>query len=403
MKKPAGDWRFLLGFTAVVLALIVVTGILAPEREDRNPVPTTWNSGAGGAKAAWLLLAQLGYQEIRWERPESELASVDAAHATLILAEPSPSFAAFTDKDRKQPFVDFLRRGGHIVATGSLSALLLPDAAVAPSDRLYNELCFTTPDGPGSLARAGEVEMATPVRWNRNDPSVRVEQLCGNDPVVVSYAVGKGQVIWWASATPLTNQGLHNSGNLRLLLASLGAKDRTLYFDEYLHGINMSPWTVTGGTPLTGIFIQTACIAALLLFSFARGSGPRRALVQPPRASPLEFIESMGALYAKAGAASVAVAAAQRRFSDFLAAQAGIPAETLRSGPAGIAAAVRNRFGCDTSALAKDLEAAQQALYEPPTSATALVLVRRLDRHTATLRDQIRKPQDNRNRAQRIA
>ncbi|HEX4066547.1 MAG TPA: DUF4350 domain-containing protein [Acidobacteriaceae bacterium] len=403
MKKPGGDWRFLLGFTAVVLGLIVVTGILAPDREDRNPVPTTWNSGAAGAKAAWLLLAQLGYNEVRWERPESELSSIDAAHATLVLAEPSPSLTAFSDKTRKQPFIDFLHRGGRILATGSLSAILLPDAAVSTSDRLYTELCFTTPDGPGSLASAGEVEMAARVRWNRNDPSVRVEQLCGSDPVVVSYAVGRGQIIWWASATPLTNRGLHNDGNLRLLLASVGATDRTVYFDEYLHGINASPWTTTRGTPLTGILIQIGCIAALLLFSFARGSGPHRALVQPPRASPLEFVESMGALYAKAGVGSVAVAAAQRRFSAFLSTQAGIPAETLRSGPAAIAAAVQVRLNCDTTALAADLEAAQQALYEPPSAATALVLVRRLDQHIANLTEQIRKPQDNRGKAQRIA
>jgi hypothetical protein len=403
MKKLTPDWKFLLGFSAAVILLIVVTGLLAPNRDDRDPTPTTWNTGAAGAKAAWLLLGQLGYNEVRWEHPEAELSSVDAAHATLIVAEPSPSFAAFSDKNRRQPFIDFLNRGGRIVATGSTSAMLLPGATVTTSDRFYTDLCFTTPEGPSPLARAGELEMAAPVAWNGKDPAVRVAQRCGNDPVVVSYPSGSGEVIWWASASPLSNQGLHNDSNLRLLLASVGDPSRTIYFDEYLHGVNDSPWSSTHGTPLTGIIVQTCCVAAVLLFSFARGTGPHRPLVQPPRTSPLEFVESMGALYAKAGASQVAIAAAERRLNEFLVHQGGLPAETLRSTPAAVAAAVHSRFHCDTRALAADLETARQAAYDVPRPAAALMLVRRIDQHIAALSDMILKPQQHNTYKQEIA
>lgn len=393
MKKSGSEWKFLAVFTAVVVVLIVVTGILAPNREDTDATPSTWNSGRAGAKAAWLLLGQLGYREVRWERPEGELKNIDAAHATLVLADPSPSFAAMNEKERRKPFEDFLHRGGHIVATGAFAAILLPDARVAGSDRLYTDLCYTVPEGPGPMARAGKLAMAAAVRWTRDDPAVRVEQMCGSDPVVVTYPQGSGQVIWWASSTPLSNQGLHQDGNLRLLLASIGSPDRTVYFDEYMHGMSESPWTSTAGTPLTGLIVQCCCCCALLLFSFSRGSGPRRALVQPPRASPLEFVESMGALYARAGASSVAISAAQRRLTDFLAHQGGLPAETLRSGPAAIATAVAARFGCDTTSLAADLEAARQSEYDARRPSEALALVRRLDEHIAELTARIRNPQ----------
>jgi hypothetical protein len=403
MKKLTGDWKFLLIFCGVVVALIIVTGILAPNREDRDPTPSTWNSGAAGAKAAYLLLDQLGYNEVRWEQPEAELSSIDAPHSTLILAEPSPSFAALTDKNRRQPFEDFLHRGGHIVATGATAAIFLPDAKVTQADRIFTDLCITAPEGHDPLARAGELEMAAPVRWNGDDPAVRVSQTCGDGAVVVSYPSGNGEVIWWASATPLTTQGLHNDGNLRLLLASVGGADRTVYFDEFMHGINESPWTTTHGTPLTGIVIQTCCVAALLLFSFARGSGPHRALVQPPRASPLEFVESMSALYAKAGASQVAIAAALRRLTEFLAHEGGLPPETLRSGPAAIAAAVKARFDCDTTTLTADLEAARQAEYDNPRPSVALAQVRRLDHHVAQLSAIIRNPQRNQQPTQGVA
>lgn len=392
MNRVCGEWKFLIIFTATVIVLIVITGILAPNREDRDPVPTSWNAGRAGAKAAWLLLGDLGYRTVRWERPESELAGVDAAHATLVVAEPSPGFAAISDKNRTQPFVDFLHRGGRIVATGPASAFLLPDAKVGESDRLYTELCDTTPASPDALGRAGSVALAVPVRWTRDDPDVRVAQRCGSDAVVVSYPVGSGEVIWWASSTPLSNQGLHQDANLRLLLASIGEHDRTIYFDEYLHGMKSDLWSAAHGTPLAALIVQSCCVGALLLFSFSRGSGPSRALVQPPRASPLEFVESMGALYARAGASRVAIAAAERRLTEFLVHEGGLPLETLRFGSAAIAAAVSARFGCDTSALAADLEAARQAEYDACRASEALALVRRLDQHIAQLTALIRNP-----------
>jgi len=393
MSRVRGEWKFLIIFVSTVMLLIVITAILAPNREDRDYVPTTWNTGRAGAKAAWLLLGDLGYRTERWSRPESELATLDAAHATLIAAEPSVAYAALTSKDRTQPFADFLHRGGRIIATGPGGAFLLPDAKVGESRRVYTGLCDTTPAGPDALARAGSVAMAVPLRWRGDDPSVRVAQRCGDDAVVVSYPVGRGEVVWWSSATPLSNEGLHQDASLRLLLASIGGRDRTIYFDEHLHGINADPWSTAHGTPLTALKVQLGCVGVLLLFSFSRGAGPRRSLVQPPRASPLEFVESMGALYARAGASRVAIAAAERRLAEFLTHDGGIPHEALRSGSAAIAAAVAARFGCDTAALAADLEAARQAAYDARSPSEALALVRRLDRHIAQLSDLIRNPQ----------
>jgi hypothetical protein len=100
----------------------------------------------------------------------------------------------------------------------------------------------------------------------------------------------------------------------------------------------------------------------------------------------------MGALYAKAGASRVAIAAAERRLAEFLAHEGGLPAETLRSGSGAIAAAVQARFGSDTAALAADLEAARQAEYDNPSPAAALAQVRRIDQHIATLAETIRNP-----------
>ena len=56
----------------------------------------------------------------------------------------------------------------------------------------------TTPEGPGELARAGSVEMVEGAQWSSDGARFEVEQRCGADAVVVRYAVGKGEAVWWA-------------------------------------------------------------------------------------------------------------------------------------------------------------------------------------------------------------
>ena len=144
------------------------------------------------------------------------------------------------------------------------------------------------------------------------------------------------------------------------------------------------------GTPVTALCWQLAAVALLLVLSFGRRSGPLRTLTAASRTSPLEFAESMGALYQKAGAADVAVGAAERRLMEFLHEEGGIPRETLRngpnSGPEAIAAAVAARFFYTTPDFAVDLKAAREAEFSKLSAKGALELVRRIDGHIAKLR-----------------
>lgn len=378
------DARLLLWVTAGVLCLILVTALLAPARGDYDYVPSTWNTGSAGAKAAYLLLPQLGYRTARWEQPAAKLAQVDAAHTTLVLADAYMS----TVRGEQKGIADFLKRGGRVLATGGPSALLLPSSSIKQTQRLFTSLCYTTPQSLSAMGRAGKVVMQAPVQWS--GARARVDQACGNDAVVVHYPVGAGEAVWWSSAEPLTNRGLHQDPNLHLLLASVGAPGRTVLFDEYIHGERKSLVSTMKGTPIAAIFWQLGLAALLLILSFSRRNGPIRALVGTPRTSPLEFAESMGALYGKAEATSVAVGAAERRLKEFLQNEGGIPLDTLRSGPEAIAAATAERFNRPQQDLEADLKAAREAEVTKLRPKAALHLVRRLDRHIAGLRAQIR-------------
>ena len=56
----SSDARLLFWLGGSVLLLIVLVSILAPKATDQDPKPTTYNNGSAGAKAALLLLTELG-------------------------------------------------------------------------------------------------------------------------------------------------------------------------------------------------------------------------------------------------------------------------------------------------------------------------------------------------------
>jgi len=382
------DRRFVLGILGAMLLVIVAFSVFAPANDDTDFSPTTYNSGSAGTKAAYLLLGELGYGAHRWEAPPDDLKNVDAAKTTLVLAE--PNFPTEGAKQVQAEIADFLSRGGHVLATGKEGAYFLPDAKTDAPSRMYQRLCFSTPEGQGPLARAGRVSLADYVRWTASEPRFRVSQLCGEDAVVVSYRYGAGEAIWWSSQMPLTNRGLKEDASLKLVLASVGGPDRSVLFDEYFHGERASLWDTAKGLPMRQIAWQCVAVAVLLVLSFGRRNGPLRLPVRLPRSSPLEFAESMGRLYRKAGATQAAVDGARRRLLKFLEEQCGVPREVLRSTPQAVVEAVEERLGGTWSMLGEHLSQASETEHHVVTLVSTLELVKALDRDQRDLAEQIR-------------
>src|SRR5262249_56120738 len=87
-----------------------------------------------------------------------------------------------------------------------------------------------------SLTRGGAIEMSPLAYWKQSSTEVLAHYADARRPIVVSFKVGKGQVIWWAASTPLSNFRISKSGNLDLLLNSLGgAKENRVLSDESFH------------------------------------------------------------------------------------------------------------------------------------------------------------------------
>jgi hypothetical protein len=378
----AKDRRLLLWCLGAVVGIAVLAGVFARnQNDDDNPLPSTYLTGRHGARAAFELLQSSGYRIERWEQPLGELAAEADAHTVVILAEPL-SF----QPEAVAAVRGILGRGGRVVVTGNIGGLLLPQTGAQRGQMVTKAPCKLTAQGLDPTADSGEVWMVPAAGWKPADPRHRVEYNCAGDPAVVEYAPASGgQVVWWASSTPLENGSIGRANNLDFFLNSLGPREGHRFFwDESLHGEVNSAWIYARGPAWTTLIGGTLLLALLMVFSFSRRAGPVRDLPQPPRATPVEFIEALGSLYAKAGAAPTAVAITWERFRRRMGELCG--QNGLRWSAAETAAALRRRFPQASPELEADLEACAEAINDdqlPPKK--ALALVQALDRHAALL------------------
>jgi hypothetical protein len=375
------DRRLLLWCLLVAVVLAAITGFLLPNgNHDDNRLPSSYLSGQHGALAAYETLLRSGYQVERWERPLGELAAVAGPETVVIFAQP------FTRETEDIKAVrEIVERGGRVIATGFWGGYILPGESSDTPKEFSFSACKLEPEGLDPLAGSGEVWMVPEATWQVGHPSDRVQYSCAGQPAVVEYNWGKGHVVWWASSTPLENGSLARARNLDFFLISLGpVEGHHFYWDESLHGEIRSNWSFVSGPALTLLRIGLPVLAALILFSFSRRSGPERELPPPVRATPVEFIEALGSLYRNAGAGSTSVSIAWERFRRHALALCGLRGQRMNA--AEVAAALRRRFPAADAALEADLAACEEASGdEAITPREALRLVQSLDRHRAKL------------------
>jgi hypothetical protein len=134
-------------------------------------------------------------------------------------------------------------------------------------------------------------------------------------------------------------------------------------------------WSYVGRTPLVWAGAQLALGLCLAFVSFARRRGPIRPRRDEPRTSPIEFIETMGALYERGREAGPAVSTARGRVRRLLAGRSGLSAAASDDR----LAAAAQRYGLDRAGVESLLDRARLAAEDPATSERdAVALVREL-------------------------
>jgi len=351
----SGDRRILQIAAAAFIALVVLGFMLAPSNTD-SETASTYSTASGGAKAAYLLLQELGYHVERWQKPASELKA--DSHTVLVIVDA----AVLPDAKQKNAVEKFIAGGGRVITTGIEGAMFLPEnsSEFNPEPKgLSKEYDALT---PSPITRAApKITLIPFASWSK---STAIPLYGKKDDVYVAqYAHGQGDAIWLASATPFTNAGIQATGNLEFLLAAIGDKQQTrVLFDEYVHGYGDHSAPEKRHPLTTALLLQSALLALAALLTFSRRSGPLRPVPPPSRLAPLEFVETLGGLYQQAHAASVAVDVYYQRFQYWMTRRLGL---NKNATPEEIARAVRDRWGVKDDAFLGALIAAASARYQP--------------------------------------
>ena len=378
LKLNSQDRKLMIGAGGVFVLLVVLSVVFSSNQGSKSEVPTTYSSGSGGAKAAYLLLQESGYDVRRWEQPLTDLP--DTPRATLVLADPMQA----PNREERARLKKFVSDGGLVIATGVYAPVYL--SRFGSSQDPLGSMAWKklTASSPAAITRdAPEITLAPQAFW---DSSPQVLPLYGDSEHtrVVKYRLGKGEVIWWAGPTPLTNAGLKAPGNLEFFLACLREGGTTILWDEYIHGYRQTISQSAVHSPVLWIFLQLALISLAVLFTFSRRNGPIFAPVTQSRLSPLEFVETLGSLYQRAGASSVAVDVTYQRFRYWLTRRLGMASN---ASVADLRAAMHARMLVSDERLGYILAECESARYNPSLPpADALRLVQELDDYAAELK-----------------
>jgi hypothetical protein len=381
----AGDRRMLLVAAAVLVVLTAGLAFLGGNpKEEGPPIPSTYSSDPGGARAAYLLLQELHYKVARWEQSPTELPT-EEGNAVLILADPM-------EKPTREELValrGFVKRGGQLVFTGARIKSFFSDARVDEESPTDESKTFSADFPSNYTAGAPNIVMQAGASWQVPDAGQLALYGDAQSPVVVSWRMGEGRILWWAAATPLTNSGIASEGNLNFFLDAMKSplasqrSDVQIYWDEYFHGERTSLWGYARRTPVTWGLVQILALGLIVLFTYSRRSGPT---VLPPvvsRLAPLEFVDTLGGLYERAGAEPAVVGFVYQRFRATLSRQLRISPSV---GDTELADAVRARLGWKETGLkqtlARALVASRDRKVEPEE---ALGLVQELEQYEEQL------------------
>jgi hypothetical protein len=375
------DRSLLIGAGVMVVILAIATSLLTPSRSgSRAGFPSTYSTSWDGAKAAYLLLEDLGYDVHRGDQSPTDLKGEPEKHV-LILANPTqaPSPEEIAALHR------FLEDGGQIVVTGDDFEDYLPGGQkFTEMDAAEGETQFPALLPSPLTLGAPQISMASPNEWHPAKPEQLAVYGDKDTAAVLTYRVGKGTVVWWGSPSPLTNSGITEPGNLALLLNSVGAmKGKHILWDEYFHGARGDFFSYIAKTPLPWVIAQLGLLFAFVLVTYSRRYGTIRMPRKVSRLSPLEFVDTLGDLYTSAHAGSAAVRVAYQRVRYQLSRQLGLAANAT---VVDLARAANHTLGWEEQSLLGTLARADRNSRKLNVSdAEALEIVQDLHSYSARL------------------
>ena len=152
-----------------MVVLLALTFAIAPAPQQNSiGFPSTYAPEWRGAKAAYLLLGDLGYRVERWEKPPEDLPE-NPAGAVFVLVEPHEDSTAGEAAAIRR----FISNGGRVLAVGAEAADFLPDFDAAGADEYDPQTKTFAALLPSAITRdAPEISMVVSGRLHFERPFV---------------------------------------------------------------------------------------------------------------------------------------------------------------------------------------------------------------------------------------
>ncbi len=351
-----------------------------PPQAEPDLSPSSYATSEAGAKAAFLLLGAAGIPAERWEQSPAALHDLDS-HGVLILAEPNVQPQPY----ERAALRDFVERGGRVLFCGGQIDEFFGHAIDHAADGAeWREVPVSTDRSP-YVFDVRRVILQPAQHWGRIDAGQSALFGDAQGSLGIEWHMGKGTVVWWAKATPLTNAGIQKADNLQLFLnaVSMGSQQPPrVYWDEYFHGMRASLWSFANRTPLRILPFQLLLLGLLSVFGWSRRWGPLQVPYIDARLAPLEFVDMLGGVYQRARATNVALVVERDYLRLTLARVLGL--STQLPDEALCAAAVQ-RFPSERSTIEEALLSARVDGASRAKPADVLRIVQRMTRFAAML------------------
>lgn len=359
MKQKLFICFFLILLVVVLVGLNAATYVQREKTPDSEMQPnrSTYNSGATGTQAFYTLLAESGRKVTRWQEPPSALLTSKTPPAVFVVigsvrreftGQATESLLRWTSNGGRLVIIDRAPPNELVKTTSNwkLDLTVKPDVelfTIDPSDQkqMIGETVAIKPVQPTLYTQGVNAvqpsKFAASVSFSESETPAGADSDLGagngivtqkdDDPppselapivhfgssaqnLVVETTYGNGKIIFLSDPYIVSNNGIGLVDNAQLGLNLVAAGSSVVAFDEYHQGYGNDSNRLLqffAGTPVVAIFLQTALLIGLVLYSQSRRFA--RAVPEPEadRLSKLEYVGAMAELQSRARAFDLAI------------------------------------------------------------------------------------------------
>ena len=295
----------------LIILLVAVTSIATfwqLRDEAQQPPLASFSTAPDGGRALFYWAQALGYETV--EETPSVFSLPENSRLALVLEPQLPGIS----EDEWQVLDEWVERGGTLLLAGEGfgAALSMQHFAfeIAYRQQLDGEAAFNSANLISPTTQTPRnLQPRAVLQSDRHDYATLLA--INGEPLVAALSHGQGVVILSSLAYPFSNRGLKDAGNPQLVLNLLAqaGEARSIWFDEWHHGLRTEPAGVLAGpgtwlrsSPPGQAMLYTAAVVFLaLVLSGKRFGRPISVKGTQQRRAPAEHAVAIANLSRRAG------------------------------------------------------------------------------------------------------